>query len=291
MLTGSACDKSDDDGSNADETSSEAGSEGAEEGSEGAEGEAGGEEGEPEPVDTDEDGLSDEEEAMLGTDPNKKDTDDDSYWDSWEVNEGTDPLDPESRIYIGYWNYNPGKEELEQGNWEDAFHAQGRVFPRHSFEDQHGELVDFYDMPGHEGKYMILDLSAMWCGPCHNVADWLSGNINSGNQWIEDTYPTVREKVHTGQIVWLTFITENNSGGEPSLADAQSWVTQHPDDMVPVLVDSTEGYDDMNVVYGSNAVPFFFLGGPDMTVEFYPGPNSGSDTDPYPALGLVDTQL
>ena len=286
MTFGVACDK----GGDGDGDQMESG----ETGDTNAEGEAGeeaGTEGEPEPLDTDEDGLTDEEEAELGTDPNKKDTDDDGYWDSWEVTEMTDPLDPNSRIYIGPWPYNPLKDELEQGNWEDAFHAVGRSFPRHSFQDQHDQLVDLYDMAGHDEKHFIVDLSAMWCGPCHNVADWLSGNINSNNQWIEDTYPTVREKVHDGRIMWLTFITQNNGGGEPTLADVTSWVTSHPDDQIPVFVDATGMYDDMETVYGSTGIPFFFLGGPDMKMAFYPGPGDGSNADPYPALGIVENYL
>lgn len=48
-------------------------------------------------VDTDEDGLTDYEEEMLGTDPNKSDTDDDGLQDGEEVNEyGTDPLDEDT---------------------------------------------------------------------------------------------------------------------------------------------------------------------------------------------------
>ena len=45
-----------------------------------------------EPVDTDGDGLSDEEEAELGTDPENVDTDGDGVQDGGEVNAGTDPL-------------------------------------------------------------------------------------------------------------------------------------------------------------------------------------------------------
>ncbi|MEO2237118.1 MAG: plastocyanin/azurin family copper-binding protein [Candidatus Poseidoniia archaeon] len=50
---------------------------------------------EEEPVDTDEDGLSDEEEGELGTDPNDPDTDGDGFGDGEEVWSGTDPNDPE----------------------------------------------------------------------------------------------------------------------------------------------------------------------------------------------------
>jgi len=51
----------------------------------------------PAPVDTDGDGLTDQEEAELGTDPNNADTDDDGLTDSEEVNEyNTDPLNADS---------------------------------------------------------------------------------------------------------------------------------------------------------------------------------------------------
>ncbi|KPA08795.1 hypothetical protein MHK_011003, partial [Candidatus Magnetomorum sp. HK-1] len=48
------------------------------------------------PVDTDNDGLTDAEEAVLGTDPNKADTDEDGFSDKAEVDAGTDPLNKES---------------------------------------------------------------------------------------------------------------------------------------------------------------------------------------------------
>lgn len=46
--------------------------------------------------DRDDDGLTDEEEADLGTDPVNRDTDEDGVDDGTEVNSGTDPLDPDS---------------------------------------------------------------------------------------------------------------------------------------------------------------------------------------------------
>lgn len=45
------------------------------------------------PGDQDGDGLSDAEEAALGTDPTLADSDGDGYWDGWEQAAGSDPLD------------------------------------------------------------------------------------------------------------------------------------------------------------------------------------------------------
>lgn len=45
-------------------------------------------------LDTDQDGLSDEEETLYGTDPTKSDTDGDGYSDGTEIKSGFDPLKP-----------------------------------------------------------------------------------------------------------------------------------------------------------------------------------------------------
>lgn len=47
-------------------------------------------------TDSDGDGLTDEEEAALGTDPDDIDSDDDGYQDGFEILDGTDPLDSDS---------------------------------------------------------------------------------------------------------------------------------------------------------------------------------------------------
>jgi hypothetical protein len=255
--------------------------------------------GEPGPVDTDGDGLTDEEEGMLGTDPLRKDTDADNYWDSWELIEGTDPLDPASRIYTGYWPYNPNKDTLEQGTWDTASTSKGSYFPRDAFIDHHGDYVDLYDFahfvnpnteqnPDGRESYFIYDLSAQWCGPCHNVANWIAGVDDQNTSWIQDLYPTVRDKVHSLRIWWITFVVENSSGGPPTMADCTTWFQAHHDNYIPILADETQQVRDR---FLGPAFPHFFLLNPDMTIEYFPPASGGSDTDPYPAVGLVDEFL
>ena len=246
------------------------------------------------PVDSDMDGLTDEEEAMYGTDPNKKDTDGDNYWDPWEIAEGTDPLDLSSRIYTGFWPYNPNKDELEQGSWANVNTNVGSLRPRDAFIDQHGDMVDLYDFAEFvspitgEVSYFIFDLSAQWCGPCHNVANWIAHNDNPDNAWIEETYPTVRQKVEEYRIWWMTFIVEANDGSPPTLADSQSWYSVHTDPKIPVLVDADQ---NMRNNYMGPAFPHFFLLDPTMHIEFFPPPSGGTNDNPYPAVGMVDLYL
>lgn len=52
------------------------------------------------PLDSDGDGLSDEEERALGTDPSLRDTDGDGVTDIEEVEQGTDPLAPPAPVVV-----------------------------------------------------------------------------------------------------------------------------------------------------------------------------------------------
>lgn len=248
----------------------------------------------PGPLDADEDGLTDDEEAELGTDPNKKDTDGDNYWDLWEINEGTDPLDYESRIYTGFWPYNPDKDALEQGTWGNTGTKKGDPFPRQAFLDQHGDYVDLYDFTNftvnttNEPAYFIFDISAQWCGPCHNVARWISGDDAADIAWIQEAYPTVRDKVHSLRIWWMTFLVQDQAGGPPTIADVESWFSIHKDNYIPLLVDEDQ---EVQAGFLGPAFPHFFLLNPTLQIEYFPPSNAGTNEDPYPAVGLVDTYL
>jgi len=68
-------------------------------------------------IDSDNDGLSDEEEVELGTDPNDPDTDNDGFYDGDEVQLGYDPLDPSDYPEVDevedYDESNVNREEQE----------------------------------------------------------------------------------------------------------------------------------------------------------------------------------
>src|SRR5687768_9567470 len=57
----------------------------------------------PENADSDDDGLSDGDEVEMGADPTAEDSDGDGYSDGDEVEGNTDPTDEESHPYAGGW--------------------------------------------------------------------------------------------------------------------------------------------------------------------------------------------
>lgn len=101
------------------------------------------------PMDLDEDGLLENEEQELGTDPTVADSDGDGHLDGAELNEGTDPLDFEDHPYLG--GYEIDKDcrgsVVAQGN------GIGEVTVNITGPDQFGETVDSYDFCG---KYILL---------------------------------------------------------------------------------------------------------------------------------------
>jgi len=197
----------------------------------------------PEVADTDGDGIIDGEEVDIGTDPTLLDTDGDTYTDWEEIDFGTDPLDEEDRIYIGYWPYNPDKDDLEDPGLEGHPSVGGRI-GRFVTIDQFDQDVDFYDF-ANQGVPVMIDISAQWCPPCKQLAGWLDGGAMAGMS----IYEPVREAVENGDLLWITVLGENNSGGYPSLATLEWWYNQFPNPNVPILAETAEndlvGYFDL----------------------------------------------
>lgn len=77
-----------------------------------------------------------------------------------------------------------------------------------------GETVDIYD---YIGKPMIIDLSAMWCGPCVTAATEV--------QSVQDEY----------DLNYVTVLIENSNGENPSPDDLQFWESYFDITSAPVL--------------------------------------------------------
>ena len=190
----------------------------------------------PNNPDTDGDGFEDGAEVANGLDPNSQDSDGDGYLDPWEIREGTDPVDASSVIYTGGWPYNPDKDALGSSDSDRA--RPGEQAPRFVLVDQYGQEVDLYDFAGH-GKPVVIDLSGAWCFWCHEVAKVLEGKPSeldgyaSQYEWIEN----MGASIANGDVYFITALDADAQGRSPDEADIESWVNQHPNEYVPVLLD------------------------------------------------------
>ena len=196
------------------------------------------------PVDSDGDGLTDEEEASLGTDPNSADTDGDGFDDPEELDAGTDPSVCWS-VPDGW----PQCSSLSAGVKGEGW-GMGEIVPSFPMTDQYGQEIeswDFYGMP------MLVDLSAGWCGPCRSAAPGM-----------EDIYQDV--KAQGGMVI--TGVIEDNSGNNPPYSFATQWANDYGLTL-PVTVDAS-GQNGGNSYYSAylelnysgvfnGYIPFFFV--------------------------------
>jgi hypothetical protein len=187
--------------------------------------------------DTDGDGLNDGEEDELGSSPVQIDSDEDTYGDFDEVQEGSDPADPDDRIYKGYWPYNPNKEAVDLSPWTGGPVTIGETLGRFANgKDQFRDEVDIRDFAG-LGKMVVIDASATWCVPCQNTAAWLSRGAADDVYGYEGPYGLVRRAVDKGDLFWLTFMTDNDTGTEIVVSDVKGWDELFPNEKVPVITD------------------------------------------------------
>ncbi|MBN1334411.1 MAG: hypothetical protein JXB39_00460 [Deltaproteobacteria bacterium] len=91
-------------------------------------------------IDSDMDGLLDDEERRLGTDPGLADTDGDGYNDGKETESYTDPLNANDHPLKGGWDMGSCRWDIEAtGN------AVGDIAENFALIDQHNETVQLHD--------------------------------------------------------------------------------------------------------------------------------------------------
>ncbi|MCB9794079.1 MAG: TlpA family protein disulfide reductase [Alphaproteobacteria bacterium] len=195
--------------------------------------------------DSDGDGLSDADEASLGTDPNNADSDGDGVSDGDEVDAGLDPLDADTdddTVSDGD-EVSGGSDgtdclSVPQGHWPNCLAraqadgvsgegwAMGDVFNNWQGEDQAGGEVEFHQF---YGAVVVLNLAAGWCEPCVDGAPGL-----------EALYQTYKDQ---GFVMLDLLIDDESADGRITQSGfTQTWASTHGLSFPVLSDDSFEGY-------------------------------------------------
>ena len=165
------------------------------------------------PYDVDGDGLMEDEETELGTDPEKADTDGDSYDDGTEVAGNTDPNNRGDHPYEGGWPIDSCRWDVESTGV-----GVGEIAPDFELEDQFGETVRLHDFCG---KVVLLTIGAQWCGPCQAKASKLEA---------------LYQRYDPSEFIAIDVLYENTSYEPATSETAEEWVDAYGL-TVPVLID------------------------------------------------------
>ena len=213
----------------------------------------------PDSADSDMDGASDFDEINQGLDPLNADSDGDGYLDGDELTEGKDPLDASSVIYQGGWPYAASKAELDEAD-VPANAERGELFVHFQAKDQFGDTVDSWDFIN-PSTPIYINITAAWCGPCIDLDRWATGATGTP---FDGSWPNVQAAVASGDLIWITVLGENFSGGPPVAATAINYDADVVYGQWPVLAD---GGANLPRWTGLTAWPTVLLLNPDHTLR------------------------
>ena len=251
----------------------------------------------PSKRDTDGDGINDYDELQrssvtdksgLAIDP-RFDSDGDGIPNQIELLMGTNPNDVRATqsAYKGGWNINPNKEQISEPPFpadcpgdigcactdsQDCFNGnclsttkgsfchpmEGSRFPRFRFEDQFGDIVDFYDFAG-QGKPILLEISAQWGEPCNDFSAWIHSNDKSvyEYQWWKPSFNSIRDIILGGKVQYVNVQYEcDDKEGFTNSECLRNWYNKFPTEGVPVLGDFNQELFEWTK---ANGMPVFYL--------------------------------
>jgi thiol-disulfide isomerase/thioredoxin len=134
-------------------------------------------------------------------------------------------------------------------NWEECG-GREEVHPCNIISfDHNGDEFDLYK---YYGSLIVLDLSAMWCGPC-NQAGAHAQEVQ--DQYIDD------------DLIYITVLIEDQQGGPVGLQDLQDWAAAYGNTTSPVVAGDRSLLTSGGGTFDLTSWPTFFYMDRDMMIR------------------------
>lgn len=159
----------------------------------------------------------------------------------------TDDADDTGGAWVAPENRWEHTGEPSEGLEGEGF-QNGEVIPELRSEDQYGDVTSLWQFAG---EYLLLDLSAFWCGPCQEEA------------------PHLVELQHDfeGCAQVVTVIIQDLESQSTDAAEAAEWADSFELEDIPVFSDPEGWYLGLFPPGSTVAIPRFILVDPELRVE------------------------
>lgn len=92
-----------------------------------------------------------------------------------------------------------------------------------------------FNMCEYAGTPIIIDVAAVWCGPCNAVSDYFAnGGTDPFGAGIGDSLTTM---IANDTVIWLTTLVEDANSAPATVEIAAMWDAQYPNPKIPVVVE------------------------------------------------------